>query len=260
MAEREELVASIVATTADYRAVPTSAHVERWIKQFDASAQLPMLRELDHVLKQTYFSLANTRVFLAGLFRTTKLVGEDACGFWKGVKFLNIQGGGVSQKDMLALLSNVLEKECGFGTESCGIAPHAFVYLDDAIFTGNRAGRDIQGWIASEAPAEARLHIVTIASHTGGQYYASQEINKAARAAGKKIALTWWRAVELEDRKIHTTISDVLRPVGIPDDEAVRAYVDGMNHKLTSGRVETSAVRRFSPMMRVDSFWRNNSS
>ena len=156
MAEREGFVASIVATTADYRAAPTSAHVEQWISQFDASVQLPMLRELDHVLKQTYFSRANTRVFLASLFQTKNRVGEDACAFWKGVKFLDIQGGGASQRDMLALFSDVLEKECGFGTGSCGATPQAFVYLDDAIFTGNRVGRDIQRWISSEAPADAK--------------------------------------------------------------------------------------------------------
>ena len=45
MAERDDLLASIAATTADYRegdlAAPTPEHVERWINQFDAAVQLP---------------------------------------------------------------------------------------------------------------------------------------------------------------------------------------------------------------------------
>ena len=59
MAERDDLLASIAATTVDYREgdlpAPTPEHVGRWINQFDAEVQLPILRELDHVLKQTYW-------------------------------------------------------------------------------------------------------------------------------------------------------------------------------------------------------------
>ena len=57
MAERDDLLASIAATTADYREgdLPPSTpeHVERWINQFDAGVQLPILREMDHVLQTT---------------------------------------------------------------------------------------------------------------------------------------------------------------------------------------------------------------
>lgn len=95
MAERDDLIASIAATTADYREAdgeaPTPERIERWVGQFDAAVQLPILREMDHALKQTYFSCANTRSFLAGLFKTEKLVGEDPCAFWRSVKFLDIK-------------------------------------------------------------------------------------------------------------------------------------------------------------------------
>lgn len=244
MAERDDLIASIVATTADYREADgegqTPERIERWIDQFDAGVQLPILREMDHVLKQTYFSREGTRKFLVGLFQTEKLVGEDPCAFWKGVQFLDIQGGGASQKEMLALFSKVLEKECGFETADCGAEPHAFVYLDDAIFTGNRVRRDLETWIANQAPAEATVHVITIALHSGGQYYASGRINAAAKRAGKKIRFKWWRAIELEDRRTYTDASDVLRPVAIPADAAVEAYVAGMQHQphlRTAGQV-----------------------
>ena len=234
MTERNDYLASIAATTADYRqgdlVAPTSAHVERWLNQFHAPVQLPILREMDHVLKQTYFSRKRTRNFLAKLFRTKKLVGDDSCAFWKGVKFLDIQGGGASQKEMLALFSKVLSKKCKFEVVNCGATPHAFVYLDDAIFTGNRVRNDLETWIAGNAPAKAEVHVVAIALHSGGQYYANQKIKQAAKAAGKRIDFEWWRSIELEDRKAYTARSDVLRPVAIPDDEGVRAYVTGMGY------------------------------
>lgn len=234
MTTREDLLASIAATIADYRegdvAAPTPEHVDLWINQFDASVQLPILREMDHVLKRTYFSRKGTRKFLAGLFQTKKLVGDDPCAFWNGVKFLDIQGGGASQKEMLALFSKVLEKQCGFAVAGCGAEPEAFLYLDDAIFTGNRVRRDLEAWINEDAPEKAKLHVVVIATHEGS-YYSRNKVSEAAKAAGKKIGITWWRAINLEDRKKYTDTSDVLRPVAIPDDDAVRAYVDAMHYK-----------------------------
>src|SRR6185437_15068265 len=190
MAERDDLLTSIAATTADYREgdlpAPSPQHVERWINQFDAAVQLPILREMDHVLKRTYFSRKGTGNFLAGLFQTDKLVGKDPCVFWKGVKFLDVQGGGASQKEMLALLDKILRKHCGFGIAECGADPQAFVYLDDASFTGNRVRQDLEGWIAKSAPEKATVHVITIALHSNGMQYADGKIQVAARSAAKK--------------------------------------------------------------------------
>lgn len=235
MAERDDLLTSIAATTADYReadsAAPTPQRVEQWVNQFDAAVQLPILREMDHVLKRTYFSRKGTGQFLAGLFKTEELVGVDPCTFWKGVKFLDIQGGGASQKDMLALFNKVLEKQCGFSLEDCGADPHAFVYLDDSSFTGNRVRQDLEDWIAHLAPKKATVHVIAIALHTNGVQYAGRKIEAAAKSAGKTIELKWWFAIRLQDELGRTDSSDVLRPTQIPEDALVRAYVYQMAHK-----------------------------
>lgn len=237
MKERQTLLESIAQTTADYRKgevdAPTPAHVDRWIGQFDAGVQLPMLREMDHVLKRTYFSLKNVTKFLRGLIRTEKLVGNDPCVFWRGVNFLDIQGGGNSQTEMLGLFNEVLQEKCCLGIEQCGDAGSVFVYLDDAIFTGNRVRRDLEAWVKDKAPNKAALHIVSIALHSGGQYYAGGHITKAAAASGKKIDVTWWRAIELEDRKAYSDSADVLRPTDVPDDPDVQAYVQSMKYPPT---------------------------
>lgn len=86
----------------------------------------------------------------------------------------------------------------------------------------------MRDWVANKAPAETTVHIITIAHHSGGQYYANTKLKEAATAAGKNIDFTWWRSVELEDRRAYTHSSDVLRPVEIPEDAAVQAYVAGM--------------------------------
>jgi hypothetical protein len=234
MTERHRLLDSITSTIADYREgdllAPTPDHVERWVCQFDEEVRVPILREMDHVLKMTYFSRKDTKKFLAGLFQTEKLVGDDPCAFWQGVNFLDIQGGGASQKEMLALFSKVLKKKCGFGVEDCGQSQDVFLYIDDAVFTGNRVRRDLEAWIAEDAPSTAKLHVVVIATHEGS-YYHRNKVNEAAKAAGKTINITWWHAVNLEDRKKYTDTSDVLRPTVIPTEPGVTGYVQAMNYK-----------------------------
>ncbi len=237
MTERQKLLESIATTTADYRKgevpVPTPEHVDRWVRQFDPPVQLSMLRELDHVFKRTYFSLERVTGFLRGLIKTEKLVGKDVCAFWQSANFLDIQGGGNSQTEMLQLFGEVLKEKCGFGLEGCDLKSDVYVYLDDAIFTGNRVRRDLEGWIAKGAPHKATLHVISIALHLGGQYYAGQKLSAAARAAGKQIDITWWRAIEVEDRRAYTNMADVLRPTAIPNDVDVRDYVSKMKYAPT---------------------------
>ena len=240
MSGRSELLSSIAGTIKDYRASdlpqPTPEHIDRWIAQFDAAVRVLMLREMDYVLRRAYFSLARVTSFLRGLIRAEKLVGRDPCAFCRSVHFLDIQGGGNSQSDMLELFSEVLQETCGFRIEQCDAGSAVYVYLDDAIFTGNRIRRDLEAWIKEEAPRDATLHIVSIALHSGGQYYANGYISKAATAAGKKIGVKWWRAIQLEDRKAYSDTADVLRPTTIPNDTSVQAYVHAMRYSPTFRR------------------------
>lgn len=233
MSERASLLESIADTISDYREgdidSPTPEHVERWIHQFGEGEQLPILREMDHVLQRTYFSRKETIRFLAGLFQTKKLVGDDPCVFWKSVKFLDIQGGGASQKEMLALFEKILKDKCGFGTDNCGDGPTTFVYLDDAMFSGGRVSHDLSGWIANDAPDGATLHVIVIATHQSS-YYNRNKVDEAIRSSGKSIKATWWHAIDLEDRKKYTDASDVLRPISIPTDPAVQAYVSSLRY------------------------------
>ena len=231
MNKRIELLYSIAGTIADYRerdlAAATPEHVDRWITQFDTAVQLPILREMDHVLKKTYISRGRVTKFMTGLLKTKKLVGDDPCAFWKRVKFLDIQGAGASQREMLALYNKVLDKECGFSVDDCGADPQAFVYLDDAIFSGGRVSSDLTKWIADDAPDEADLHVVVIATHQGA-YFWKNKITDARETSGKKINITWWYEIKLEDRKKYTDSSDVLRPVSIPADPVVQAYTNAL--------------------------------
>ena len=175
-----------------------------------------------------------------------KIAGDDPCAFWRGVKFLDIQGGGNSQHDMLALFSAALQKKCGITTGQCGGGTSTtFVYLDDVLFTGNRILKDISGWITSTAPPAAQVHVITMGIHAGGRFYAKGKIDAAARAAGKSITLTWWRSMKIEDRKAYTDTSDVLRPTVIPNDPATQAYVEGLGYPPTLRKPDNVGEKGF---------------
>lgn len=233
--DRASLLQSITTTIADYRAgelaSPTPAHVDNWISQFDPGVQLDMLRELDHVLDNTYIPKSTVMGFLTKLSTNASLAGAAPCVFWKSVNFLNIQRGGGSQREMLEHFSQVLNASCGFTTAGCGSAGGPYVYLDDAVFTGNRVRNDVLAWLPS-APSPATLHVIVIADHQGA-WFARKQIDEACKAAGKVLHIKWWRAVEFENRKSYAVDADVLWPKSIPADQSVQNYIQSFKYTPT---------------------------
>lgn len=233
MTERNDLLASIVTTTDDYRAgelpTPTAAHVDHWVNQFDVATQLPILREMDHTLRKTYFNKQIVSKFLAGLIKNDKLVGADPSAFWRASNFLNIQGGGSSQHDLINIFDGILGKEIGIRIADCGVGNDTYLYIDDVIFTGGRVKSDLTRWIADAAPQKATLHIIVIAIHEGF-YYNRDQIVRAARDADKAIDIKWWRLAMFENRKFSRDSSDILWPVDIPDDPTTQSYVGNMSY------------------------------
>ena len=234
MSEREELLKSLSETIKDYRvgetSDPTPDHVARWVDQFDAPVQLPILKEMDHVLTQTYLPKKSVQKFLSAVAVHEKLTGGDPRAFWRSVELLDIQGAGDSQGDMLEMLGEALDSKCGLSLADCSGSSGTFVYLDDGVNTGNRVLGDLKSWIERGAPDEATVNVVIIALHRGGQHYAKTKLNEASRAAGKNITINWWRCVELEDRRTYTYSADVLRPTEIPDDQPVRDYAESLKY------------------------------
>lgn len=232
---RSVLLASIAATIADYRkgeiSPPDAAHVDRWVNQFDPTVQDPLLAELDHVLKKTYITKPEVETFLSSLVTNAELAGTSTCDFWKSANFLSIQGGGNSQREMLRMFDQTLRATCGIGIDQCGSADGPYIYLDDVVFTGNRVKNDLINWLNSSAPASAKVHVIVIAFHRGGQYYAKTQIDEACAAASKTLAINWWRCLEIEDRKSYINDSDVLRPSSLPSDALTQAYIKTLKYQ-----------------------------
>ncbi len=231
MSERDDLLSSVAKTIKSYRhgeiAKPTPGHVDRWVSQFTPANQLPFLREFNHVIKQTFLTKETVIGFLANLVANEKLAGKDPKAYWARANFLRIQKAGQSQKEMVKLFADALQGQCGLKLDDCGAAGGDYIYLDDVLFTGGRVATDLQAWIKDKAPADAVVHVILMALHTGGHYFiTSKRLRQAISDSGKRIKPTFWRMIELENQRNRRNVSDVLWPAAIPDNADVRTYIE----------------------------------
>lgn len=233
MAERDDLLASIAATTADYRegdlAAPTPEHVERWVNQFDADVQLPILREMDYVLPRTYFSKKEIEKELADHVRVIGENGKDlddaaAIAFWRGTRILNIQKRGRSQADINEIFAAALRDRFGLSLEDCQGGDGRFVYFDDILFSGDRIQNDLMAWIDDNAPSEAHVSIILLIAHSLGKWETERNLKEAIASSGKKISFDIQEQIVLENRKRYRNDADVLWPTELPDDDMAQEY------------------------------------
>lgn len=226
---RKELLESIAATIADYRAgeiaTPTADHVERWINQFDAGVQDALLKEVNHVLSNTYFSKEKTSTFLDGIINSKKLTGDDACSFWEKSNFLKIQLNGNSQEDFLQLFDDILYEKCGVDLSECGEENGIYVYIDDFVFSGLRLGTDIESWMKANPRDKIRLYVLVIATHSFGAFKSEERIKKVAKDLGTNIKISYWRFAEFENTVRNSSSAEVLWPAVVPDDDELKEYI-----------------------------------
>lgn len=232
VAESKLLFDSVASTLKDYRSgdlpAPTPDHVERWIRQFDPENQLSLLREIDYVMKKSYFSRSKVDGFFKRLITHKNLVGSDPCSFWHSAQILDVQRQGNSQSEIRNVFSSDLESVCGLSVEDCGLnsEPIVHVYLDDVLFSGDRIVADLTNWISLQSSTTLFVHVVVIASHKYGEWRCNTRLVEGAREAGKQLKIRIWAAVRVENRKTYRNTSDVLWPATLPDNPELTAYME----------------------------------
>lgn len=234
MQNRNELLEAIVRTTSDYRhgelSAPTACHVDRWIRQFDPGLQLPLLAELGHVLNTTYLGLNAVTDFCGKLVESKSIAGSDPAKFWKGAEFLAIQKNGDSQKDMLKLFDGILKSSFGYECNRSASTNGAVVYLDDVIFSGNRAAIDLCDWIQNHASPGQTIHIIVIACHTLGEYHLCERLKEQILSSKSKVSFKVWRLASVENRLKYRKDAEVLWPSELPNDQLTQDY-QKISHK-----------------------------
>lgn len=241
LSARETILRSVAAIIADYRQgeipPPDAAHVGRWLAQFDPEDQPVLLSELDLLLQRLYLSRARCKEFLRA-FLERLIDGRDPEQALRHVQFLNLQTRGSSQHAMLELLEEVLREEYCFEAAGRTVEePHTFLYLDDAIYTGNRlrydltaaAGRAEGGWLET-APPGSGLIIYTLATHLDGWSYAWSHIER--EALRRDVQVTAFHGLALDNAKVPGGLVQCLWPERRVGDPFVEEYV----RRLTAAR------------------------
>jgi hypothetical protein len=234
--QRTTLLQQVASTISDYRRGEveprTPAVVDRWVRQFPVNQQEAILSALAYTLDKAYVSRDDFKAFLSALASSDKLsAGSDPSQFWRSANLLDIQLGGNSQKDLLAMFDDVLQEQHGFGLSGTGSNNGTYIYLDDCIGTGTRVRNDVCAWIESVAPANSILHIITAALYEGA-FWIDQKIQEAASANSKQVTIHKWRldGFDLENRRSYRNDADVLWPATIPNDPHAEAYAANLTN------------------------------
>jgi hypothetical protein len=205
---------------------PSSKHIEMWLSQFEESEAKKdvILSELHHVLEQTYVPRKQALKFLSGLIKPNKLAGENPCDFWRSANLLRIQKRGNSQNEMLELFVAELKSRCQID-DNCGSKEGPLIYLDDALFSGNRIVDDFRAWMPN-APTPAVVHIVVMAVHTAGEFNVKKQVQGLCADHGKRINVNIWRLETFENRSNAGPAADMLRLKKFPEDEQSKAFIE----------------------------------
>ena len=235
-AESGKAVGALAGVLRDYREGEISRlsaeHVEAWSAQVDPGDRPGVLLELIRVLRRLYFSRERV-IFCLEQF-LSRLVGpRNPATVFPFVRFLDIQTEGGSQQWLLGLVDRILQERYEWDLHRCGSAgPHTFIYLDDAVYTGNRLRYDLTpstrdetpAWIARSAPEGCRLFIYMLGRHLSGWHYAMRAV--AAEAAKKEVRIVPRCEVTLDNRRLPGSAAQFLWPRTAGDDPLVREYVE----------------------------------
>ncbi len=226
---RKELLQSISEQVMDYREgdVPKRSPdvIEKWVSQFPGDAQDKILSEINHLLKHTYISRDMMISFLLNLIRNDKFCDGNPKEFWRNVNFLNIQKGGNSQREILAMFDHLLLQNFGLTISECGSQRGPYLYLDDGLFGGTRIINDLSDWIIKDAPNGCKLRIVVAVIHSLGEYYVKKRLKEIYSNENKEIDISLWRIKAVENQARYRDISDVLWPTVVPKSTLAQKYV-----------------------------------
>jgi len=235
----DALLHSVAETIRDYREgeipVPTPEHVGRWLAQFDADDRPTILAELDAILKKVYFPRERVKEGVRRFVAETLLAGRAVSDVLPYLRFLDIQTRGESQRALLQIVDEILREEHGAALAACGTASEtSYVYLDDAVYTGNRLRYDLTesadgaapAWLTRTAPDGCHLAVFVLLCHRTGWEYALRHAEREADRKGITLLPAYTHLID--NRRQSDSKAQCLWPEPYSGDPAVDRYVAGL--------------------------------
>ena len=242
---RRSLLLSLAEIIKDYKHLPVRGegdiprHIERWLNQFDKKDQYVILYEMNHVMKKFYFSRSKVKEIIRRFILRIVAEGQNHA-IMENVSFLSLQAENSSQRAILELVDETLREDFGYSLADIGTKSiKKYIYLDDAIYTGNRLRYDLtSGWF-STIVEECELIVYAIARHEEGTKYALPHIMRAVQDF--KITFRGSTFLKINDTHASNVCSEILWPERVSKDELIDAYVselcENATYKVTPERL-----------------------
>ncbi len=204
--------------------VMDAAHVARWVHQFDEPDRLPILAGMSTVLQKTYYSRARTLACIGGMVAAEKVTrGVDRAQFWRSVAALSLQAPGKSQGSMLELFDEALRTSLGFGISDAQPDGKTYLYLDDALFSGNQAGNLLKAWIEREDIRNCRILGLFMGAHSNADWYLKNRVLDQLMAS-RSIEIDIFANVWIENQLKNRYSAQVLWPTAVPSRPSIQAW------------------------------------
>ena len=195
MIETKNLIGNLVNIAHDYNNCEfDEEHVVKWLEQFPQVHHKVILRELNNILEKTYFSRDRVKDIVFELLNDREVIIGNIYDY----KFINPQILGGSQRDMLNLVDEVLDEQFNLTLEECGTEDStSFIYIDDALYSGNRLRRDIEQWVESidDITKVERLCVLFLAAHERNLKFILDTISKLL----PETEISIWTEVSFKD-------------------------------------------------------------
>lgn len=170
----------------------TSAHVEKWVSQFDEQVQDSILEEMIYIFSKWYYTyedivnkfLGKIPEILQKEYNFASV--QETLG---SVSFTKVQSEGQSQKKLIAELIQIIQKQYGINlvTNIDSSISH-YAYIDDGFYSGSRARKDLKK-LACQLKAGDTLDVFYIVVCTSGVLYSMDEFKKIQTECGIDIHL-----------------------------------------------------------------------
>lgn len=222
----------------------TVEHIVEWVSQFDEPDRAFILDELTGIFSKTYFSKAKCYQILKGYleYLSNRFKYSSVKDFVSNAVFLDLQAEGKSQKALLSMLDEILQKEFKTQLALCGKnGPKQFIYLDDILATGNKIFFDLEKWFAATSNLDGsktnyqflkanklRLNVCVICIHTWGYSNVDFRLSKTLNDKAEKV-IEFFRYYQIENNlKEHDAKLNLVYPCEEQPNE-VKLYLNSLD-------------------------------
>lgn len=212
--KQKDLCEQISSIIKDYRSgeldiIINAAHVEKWATQFSKNTQKIVLAETLHILSTWYYPKSKIKdYFLVKIenFLTKKYKFNSEQEMLKEIAFVSVQKVGNSQKQLVEMMRELVHDQYMVSLNvDNGTNYMHYVYIDDGLYSGSRARKDIRVLIEM-LPKGSTLDVFYLVAGTQNFSYTVETLKECA--VENSVILSFYSAFPLCNNHVANRTDD----------------------------------------------------